>query len=96
MEKKANLSRMTIFKLKDVKKSRIRHSGRALQDAHFSQTDLVTHIISYGSMPLIMNPPTYPIQGDANTLHPTTGLCTQLLGFALDYWASHATTGLLT
>ena len=47
-------------------------------------------------MPLIMNPPTYLIKGDANTLHPTTGLCTRLLGSALDYWALHSTTGLLT
>ena len=28
-------------------------------------------------------------------LHPTTGLCTRLLGFAPDYWALHPTTGLL-
>ena len=27
-------------------------------------------------------------------LHPTTGLCTRLLGLAPDYWALHPTTGL--
>ena len=30
----------------------------------------------------------------ANTLHPTTGLCIRLLGFAPDDWAFHPTTGL--
>ena len=28
--------------------------------------------------------------------HPTTGLCTRLLGFAPNYWALHPTTGLCT
>ena len=29
-------------------------------------------------------------------MHPTTGLCTRLLGFSPDYWAFHPTTGLFT
>ena len=49
---------------------------------------------AYASMPLIVNPRRYTIKRKANTLHPTTGLCTQLLGFAPDHWALHPTTGL--
>ena len=56
----------------------------------------------YGSMPLIMNPPTYSTKKNSHTspedwaFHSTTGLCTRRLGFSPDYWALHPTAGLCT
>ena len=63
----------------------------------------------YGSMPLIMHPPTYPTEKKLTHLarllgfapdywdfHPTTGLFTRRLGFAPEDWALHPKTGLCT
>ena len=47
-------------------------------------------------MPLRMDQPTYTTKRKANTLHPTTGLCTRPLGLAPDYWALQPTTCLCT
>ena len=38
--------------------------------------------VSYGSMPLTMDQPTYTIKRKANTLQPTTGLSPEYKGFA--------------